>query len=32
MAINTSDDSQAYYASVPFGLQKDSIRMLKAGT
>ena len=32
MAINTSDDSQAYYASVPFGLQKDSIRMLKGGT
>lgn len=32
MAVNTSDDSQAYYASVPYGLQKDSIRMLRGGT
>lgn len=32
MAVNTSDDLQAYYASVPYGLQKDSIRMLRGGT
>lgn len=32
MAINTSDDSTAYYASVPYGLKKDSIRMLQGGT
>lgn len=31
MANSTSDDLQAYYASVPFGLQKDSIRMLRGG-
>lgn len=31
MANNTSDDLQAYYASVPYGLQKDTIRMLRGG-
>lgn len=31
MANNTSDDLQAYYASVPYGLTKDSIRMLRGG-
>lgn len=31
MANSTSDDLQAYYASVPFGLHKDSIRMLRGG-
>lgn len=31
MANSTSDDLQAYYASVPFGLNKDSIRMLQGG-
>ena len=32
MAINTSDDSQAYYASVPYGMHKDSVRMLRGGS
>ena len=31
MANSTSDDLQAYYASVPYGLSKDSIRMLRGG-